>query len=393
VNFFFDESRPATGITFRVFPVPWQVFSSLEGKKIFIILQRSYYVNDPLRKIDPVFKVIVTVSFAIIFAFICYFLFTTFFLNPWLETNQRELCVLNFYTHKNTSTVPEIFFIGTSQVKEGLDCYIVENDGKKSNLSFDCYNLAVNADSPLRRLIELDSIIRTKPRVVVIGTGYTDIYQGEKIDYSRLMLLSNKIVSQEIILDATSVKLFDTKQLELLNLNPLERDISSRIYIISYLNYWTVNRLSPNSDADYAYRNNFKNPHATFTDPARENLTVQEKIALMNKYSLTNDTVFAENYGDTANKLALKHIIQELNKNNITVILVAMPLDPLGAQTISDATQKNYFSFLNSTGAPSYNFQNRYPSNYFHDLDHMNGEGRTSFSHDIAKVIIKEVEK
>ncbi|MGA2913388.1 MAG: hypothetical protein ABSE07_07705 [Methanoregula sp.] len=355
-------------------------------------------MNDPRRKIAPVFKVVFTLSFAIILAFICYFLFTTFLLNPWLETNQRELCVLNFYAHKNISTVPEIFFIGTSQVKEGLDCYIIENDFKKSNISFNCYNLAVNADSPLRRLIELDSIIKSKPQAVVIGTGYSDIYQGEKIDDSRLMLVSNKIVSNKIvsnkiILDNTSLKLFDNKQLELLNLNPIERDISSRIYIISYLNYWTVNKLSPNSDADYAYRNNFKDPHTTFNDPAIENLTIKEKIALINKYSLTNDTVFAENYGDTANKLALKHIIQELNKNNITVILVAMPLDPLGAQTISDTTQNNYFSFLNSTGAPSYNFQNRYPSNYFHDLDHMNVEGRTSFSHDIAEIIIKEVEQ
>lgn len=345
-------------------------------------------MNDLLRKIAPVLKVILTLSFAIILAFICYFLFTTILLNPWLEANQRELCVLNFYTHKNTSMVPEIFFIGTSQIKEGLDCYIIEADFKKSNISSNCYNLAVNADSPLRRLIELDLIIKTKPRVVVIGTGYSDIYEGEQIENSRLMLVSNKI-----ILDNTSLKLFDNRQLELLNLDPIERDISSRIYIISYLNYWTVNQLSPNSDADYAYRNNFKNPHMTFNDPTSENLTVNEKIALINKYNLTNDIVFTKNYGETANKLALKHIIQELNKNNITVILVAMPLDPLRAQTISYATQENYFSFLNSTGVPSYNFQNRYPSNYFHDLDHMNIEGRTSFSHDISEIIIGDVEK
>ena len=335
------------------------------------------------RKINPAITVIVTLSFAIILAFICYFLFTTFLLNPWLENNQRELCVLNFYSHKNTSAVPEIIFIGTSQMKEGLDCYIVEEDFKRSNISFNCNNLAVNADSPLRRLTELNSIIQTKPKIVVIGTDIRSMYSGEKIDESRLMLLSDKI-----ILDTTSTKLFDNKQLELLNLNPLERDISNRIYIVSYLNYLTINKLVPNSVADYEYRNNFKNPYKNV-----ENASMEEKIARADKYDPINDTVFSKNYGDSVNKLALKHTIQELNKNNITVIIIEMPADPLAMQKISDTTKDNYFSFLNTTGVTYDNFQNRYPSSYFHDLSHMNIQGRTSFSHDMAKMIIQGVEK
>jgi ABC-type Zn uptake system ZnuABC Zn-binding protein ZnuA len=89
----------------------------------------------------------------------------------------------------------------------------------------------------------------------------------------------------------------------------------------------------------------------------------------------------------------LKHTIQELNKNNITVIIIEMPADPLAMQKISDTTKDNYFSFLNTTGVTYDNFQNRYPSSYFHDLSHMNIQGRTSFSHDMAKMIIQGVEK
>jgi hypothetical protein len=268
-------------------------------------------------------------------------------------------------------------------MKEGLDCYIVEEDFKRSNISFNCNNLAVNADSPLRRLTELNSIIQTKPKIVVIGTDIRSMYSGEKIDESRLMLLSDKI-----ILDTTSTKLFDNKQLELLNLNPLERDISNRIYIVSFLNYLTINKLVPNSVADYEYRNNFKNPYKNV-----ENASMEEKIARADKYDPINDTVFSKNYGDSVNKLALKHTIQELNKNNITVIIIEMPADPLAMQKISDTTKDNYFSFLNTTGVTYDNFQNRYPSSYFHDLSHMNIQGRTSFSHDMAKMIIQGVEK
>jgi hypothetical protein len=334
-------------------------------------------------KIPQQIKIVLIVIFAILCSFLLYFLFTTFLLNPWLENNQRELCVLNFYSHKNMSMVPEIFFIGTSQMKEGLDCYIIENDFKIANRSVLCYNLAVNADSPLRRLTELDAIIQAKPKIVVIGTDIRTMYSGEKIEESRLILLANKIN-----LDAPSTELYDKEQLKLLHLNPFERDIANRIYIISYLNYLTINKLAPNSVADYEYRNNFKNPYKYV-----ENASMEEKIARADNYDPINDTVFSKNYGDSLNKLALNLTIQELQKNNITVIIIEMPGDPLARKKISDTTKNNYFSFLNTTGVTYYNFQDRYPGGYFHDLTHMNVQGRTSFSHDLAKIIIQDVEK
>jgi lysophospholipase L1-like esterase len=70
-----------------------------------------------------------------------------------------------------------------------------------------------------------------------------------------------------------------------------------------------------------------------------------------------------------------------------------MPMDPLSTKKISDATRENYLSYVNSLGVPYYDFQRRYPSRYFHDLSHMNVEGRIAFSQDIAQIIKKEVEK
>jgi len=335
------------------------------------------------RKIHPAIRIVATASFAILCAFICYFSFTAFFLNPWLENNQRELTVLNFYSHKNTSAVPEIFFIGTSQMKEGLDCYLIEDDVRAANSSVLCYNLAVNADTPLRRLTELDAIIQARPEIVVIGTDIRNMYSGEKIEESRLILVANKIN-----LDAPSTELFDAEQLGLLHVHPLEKDIANRVYIVSYLNYLTINKLAPNSVADYEYRNNFKNPYKNV-----ENASIEEKTARADSYDPVNDTVFSKNYGDSVNKLALKHTIRELQKNNITVIIIEMPGDPLAMQKISATTKNNYFSFLNTTGVTYYNFQDRYPSTYFHDLSHMNVQGRTSFSHDIAQIIIQDVEQ
>jgi len=338
------------------------------------------------RKITQISKVLLTLSCAIILTFICYFFFITLLVNPWLENNQRELRVLNFYSQKNSSSVPEIYFLGTSQVKEGIDCNIIEDDFKKSNSSFICYNLAVNGDTPLRRLIELDSIIKTKPEVVVIGTEYRDIYNSGTIADSRLILVSDKIVSDKIILDTTSTELFDKEQLRLLHLNPINRGISNRIFIISYLNFMTLNKLIHNSVADYENRDNFKNPYKD-----SENTPINEKIDRINENPPIDD--FPTHYDNSTNKLALRHIIQELQKNNITVIVINVPCDPLEFKYISNSTRENYVSYLNNIEVPYYDFENRYPSNYFYDITHTNVQGRTAFSHDIAKIILKEVEK
>jgi hypothetical protein len=338
-------------------------------------------VNLSNQKIVLVRNILLTLSFALIFAFICYFSFTTFLLNPWLENNQRELRVLDFYSHKNTSTTPEIYFIGTSQIKEGIDCYIIENESKTFNKSFVCYNLAVNEDTPLRRLTELEFIIKTKPKMVVYGTQIRDIYRSAEIQESRLMLVSNRI-----ILDNTSTKLFNKKQLELLHLNPINNNLQNRVYIPSFFNYITINKLFPNSIADYEYRDNFKNPYKNV-----ESVSIQQKIESVTRN--INDTYFSEYYGDSTNKMALEHIIQELNKNNIKVIIINMPNDPSGSKYISNSTRDNYSSYLNNLGITYYDFENYYSSDFFRDYTHMNEKGRTSFSHDIAKIIFQDVEK
>jgi hypothetical protein len=341
---------------------------------------KSYTVNVPDQTIAPIIKILLTLSSAIILAGICYLVFISAFINPWLENNQRELCVLNFYSQKNASAAPDVYFLGTSQMKEGLDCYRVEADLKESGTSYNCYNLAVNADTPLRRLIELPDMIASKPETVVIGTDIRSMYSEGEIDPSRLMLVSGRGYS-----DTTAINLFDPKQREILNSDPFTRDISNRIYIVSWLNYMTLNKVTPNSFADYEYRNNFKNP---FKD--MRNLSQEEKMNNLDQFDPVNDTLFSRYYNGSLNKRALQHMVQELHNNSVRVIIINMPLDPLSSKKISDATLDDYRSYVTALGVPYYDFLNRYPSSSFFDTSHMNVEGRTAFSHDIAQVLARE---
>lgn len=326
-------------------------------------------------------KILLTVLFAVIFAFICYMIFITAFIDPWLDNNQRELCLLNFYSDRTTTNATVVYFIGTSQIKEGIDCYIIEDYFDNTTGSLECYNLAVNADTPLRRLTELESIVKTKPDMVVIGVQISDIYKNSDIQDSRLMLLSNRV-----IIDNESAGLFDEKQRGMLNMDPVSRAISERIYIISYINYMTINKYIPNSLADYEYRNNFKNPYKNI-----ENFSIDEKIMRLHREPV-NDTKFSEYYENSTNKIALKHIVQELRDNNITVLIINVPSDPLRSKFISNTTRINYFEYLDSLDIPYYDFENRYPSSFFHDVSHMNEQGRTSFSHDVAGILVRQVD-
>jgi hypothetical protein len=229
----------------------------------------------------------------------------------------------------------------------------------------------------------LNAIISSKPEIVVIGTDIRNMYSSGEIDNSRLMLLSGSVV-----LDNTSNLLFDAKQRELLNSDPFTRDISNRIYVVSYLNYMTLNKVTPNSFADYEYRNNFKNP---FKD--MKNISIEEKMEKINQYDPVNDTLFSRYYGDSVNKRALQHMVQELQNNNITVIIINMPTDPISTKRISDTTLDNYNTYVTTLGVPYYDYLNRFPSGYFFDTSHMNVQGRTTFSQDMAQIIKTEVKK
>jgi hypothetical protein len=86
-------------------------------------------------------------------------------------------------------------------------------------------------------------------------------------------------------------------------------------------------------------------------------------------------------------KRALQYIITKLQQNNISVIIMNMPIDPHESSLITDSSRYNLSMFLNSTGVPWYNYEQEYPSEYFIDLQHMNVAGRKNFSPKVATII------
>jgi hypothetical protein len=82
-----------------------------------------------------------------------------------------------------------------------------------------------------------------------------------------------------------------------------------------------------------------------------------------------------------------------LQKSNISIIIINMPIDPCYSNNINEATRQNYFNFLNITGVPWFDYEREYPSDFFVDNEHMNVAGRTYFSSKVAAILADYLNK
>jgi hypothetical protein len=120
-----------------------------------------------------------------------------------------------------------------------------------------------------------------------------------------------------------------------------------------------------------------------------ETLSLEErKIIAQNPYDEFLAPVDSE---DNVQKMAFIHLRDELNKNNIPLVYVHMPMDTLRVATIPESTKENYFAFLNSTGVKYYNLEESYSDEDFFDLVHLNKYGKERFSRDMPDLLITEL--
>ena len=331
-------------------------------------------------------KIIAAVILAAMISFGIYVIIVDICVDSYLEDNKRELSILNFYDTIRKNETDRIYFIGSSQIVDGIDSYLIEDYLKTKNYTFQIYNLGIQADRPLLRITELDRLVESKPRLVVIGVNYNGLYNRTTINDERLVLVSDKVT-----LDSYSEQLYTKEQLKLINQspNPMEQYLYKRKFIQPSIRYLFFNKMIISEDVfggdiirHFNPRgNDFKNPYVYTRNKTHEELLKSlESEGLVLRWC----TVYKD---DNPDKKALKHTIEKLEKNNISVIVINMPLHPLLSEKVPDTTRENYFSFLNSTGVTYYDFETNYSSDHFIDLTHLNVIGRNRISKEIGMLI------
>jgi hypothetical protein len=331
-------------------------------------------------KNETILPIIFAVVLSIGIAFSAYFLLIHFTVDNDVY-NARVNNLLNFYDQRHDG---DVFILGSSFVNEGIDAFIVEDSLNKRNINRSVYILGVNADNPLNRVSELDNLIASRPKTVIIGLSYPDLMNNTNINEERLVLsFQRKQIDQRKQIQEEFQPVFNDDQIKLMSQTPFERFLDKRKYLIPSIVPLFQRGLSNGERNGDVSVTNFKDPWTIKIDK-----TEAEKIDIIKsstKNYSENETPIFEDFN--LQKKALLYTIHRLQKNNISVLIINMPINPLMSGVINESSRHNLSNFLNSTGVPWYDYEQEYPSEYFIDTTHMNVGGRTDFSPKVAKII------
>lgn len=321
-------------------------------------------------------KILLIILTAISISFILHFILVNIFVEQYFNNNHKELYLLDFYNQKKINESNLIFFWGSSQMESGINPLLIEDILNNFNYSSNIYNLGIEGDTPVRRIPEISPLIANKPRIVVIGLSYYELYYYNNQGNEDIRI-PQVFSFRPVILDENTKNFFYEDELKLIN-NPLEQYKFKKAYLLMSIENF-ISQENPNT-----WKNNVKSLYMDLTRSLSEKEKINEYSQNINYFN-TWKVVGNEN---NRQKNALNYTINKLKENNITVVLINMPLYSLLSKNIPNETKSNYTYFINSMGVPYYNLETKYPDDEFGDLIHLNKYGRTNLSKDLALIIL-----
>jgi len=316
-------------------------------------------------------KLLVVITFAVIVAFLLYFLIINSLVDSYIEDYTdigRSIALFDFYDNYE-DIEKDIFYIGPSSFKEDIDAGLIGEINGYNN-----FNLGNPASTPIRRYVEINHIIKTNPEIIVLGVGP--------------MSLSGKWLSPDdhyaLISDKTKInnnlRFYDEYPI---NLNKLQLLLYKRKFLGSAI-FKKIESISGSPLYYGDYNIDFKS----------ENILKQVKGDFDPKFA--EEMGFKDNFEEfeaplTKNneKIAFELIVKRLKENNVQVFIVKIPVNPLLSERIPKEYLDNYNNFILMI-SEEYNikvldYAETYGENYFYDGLHLNKFGRENFSKKLAK--------
>jgi hypothetical protein len=321
-----------------------------------------------------------------------------------LTVNNKGNADEQVYSYYDQIPQGSIIFLGTSQVKHGVNASLIEENLAAYNLSNKVYNLGIPADNPFRRLVELNKIIERKPALVIVGSSWFSYgYRGQN-DLYFLYYIRDHIndLDPSFRQSFLNEQFLSKKQLKIISGEKgslLDKIFKNRNSIKENL-FNPQSKFNPkiNIIPDYVppeQRIQFSEKLAEDYKTISTSYSAQE-IDRMVEFDFNNAVLFDFFYlyipNNSIQMESLKYFAQKLNQHNIPLIIVHMPIDPSFSQNIPSDTRQRYFAFLNSTGIKYYDFEREFNSTDMADPLHMNADGNREFSEDMVKIILKELD-
>ncbi len=309
-------------------------------------------------------------------AFALYLSIIQIIIDPYLQKTQGSLFALaSFYETQNPHDA--IYFLGSSQMRDAINAHSIE---RQLGNTTSAYNLGFTGDLALRRLAEIDSILGTKPKIIVIGITFHSISDRSHVPEDHLALVSQKMKTNE-----KTELFFDQRQHELIDYNWLDRIIFKRKFIFAaIIDIVGLNRQNEFEDSTNVV-GNFKDPFFYNKNQSEEVL----KKKLGPKTEMYNTFVVSRE--DNSNKRALIEFIRILKGEKIKVVILDMPIHPLLQKELPEEINQNYQAYINESLLPIvdgyFDFQREYDQSHFLDLTHLNAKGKDDFSAKVAQIL------
>lgn len=273
----------------------------------------------------------------------------------------------NDFSETNT-----VFLIGSSHLGSANVTSInqlVLSKTKNLENPITVYNLAAFGDYPTKRLESIKDIISTSPKVIFYQISYRDFQFTYKENEDIIPINFKELLFSKIYSIFKNHIPVNPQELLFSILRPIQGSVSPIL----------EESLSTNDKTPFYHYTKFK-------------IKSQEEL----KSELSPVTEWDDSKIEDENFIALKKIIEELEKSNIKIVIFTSPLHEYYLETLSQKQKDDFSSLLNNLeeeyNLRIYNFEDRY-----HDLDvwgnisHISYyKNVTIYNEDIANMIIGE---
>lgn len=271
-----------------------------------------------------------------------------------------------FFTQVAESPKNKIFILGGSAVGQ-LNTTNVNDFVSKNLENYEVFNLAYNGDLPNLRLQSLDPTINAKPTIVFYGISYWSISDYQEQGNALAFLGKN------------------FENFDFSSINPKATTLNAI-------------RIAFGDDTGLFPENKIKLKNTPFFFFAQDQMIIADEEKLK-KLDVDRTMSKVHQNPDTSAQLrAFKETIEKLQKNDIKVIIFTVPLHKNYLQAVPESDKEKFKSTLDEISQDYdikiYDFTDRYSElDIWKDPYHVALNPKSNiFSHDIAQMILSEIE-
>ena len=313
------------------------------------------------------------------------------------------------YDHIKEQSDNPVIALGSSKMREIFDGHLIN---EHTEFEGDFYNLAYASDRPYVRMIEIDALIHTNPKLVMLEIGpnmfsslSNPVPESTLYRMTQLMALNTawgKSSWEEMLSDEDREILPDSRieQLDYFSTISIHSLESTLNYALDHdeppyscdTDWGTVHCVPLPSESNY-------DDYVKYPIQIRNSLKVikagDAKYTIEEFYGERLDNYLSRSYHNpegvvNKNQLAYEFIIESLLENNIPVMLVNLPYNPVLIDRLSEgqwdylnATMENY-STKYDVEIVDYMWSNDLIDDDFNDFTHAARTGEEKFANYIA---------